>query len=544
MRIKLLFIVFFWSSLSAQTIWENQNSEVYPYLYRLSQKGLIDFQDIIRPVSREQIAKLLLELETKKKQLSKTEKAELSFYLQEFRPIEGREKNLVQVARRDENRRFRGLFIHNKNFQLNVDPIASYMRVSGTNKGFTQKSTGIEFWGQSKRWAFQFYYRDYTEAGKGYDSFRVESPEPGIIRLYDPRLTNPNETQQNFSEIKANVSYSWNNGSISFGKDNFVLGYGENGRIIFSNKAPTYPYIRFDYSPLKWLQFNYTHAWLNSNIIDSNASYSTGNAGVSGDIRIIYVPKFMASHTLILKPLKGLDIAIGESIVYSDKFDVGFLIPINFFKVYDNNRSNYVINAGSNGQIFMQISSRNHIKNTHLYGSLFIDEVSVKDMFNPAKSRNQLGYTVGGSVTDLLIPYFTFGAEYTRINPFVYRNLIPAQNYTQYSSSLGDWMGNNFDRQIFFLKYTPIPKLRAYLRYQSIHKGATGTIADQYLAVPQPPFLFDFQKKRTDLFFQMSYELINNFHLTGSYQTIDQTFNNGSKSKNNTMQIGFTYGLR
>ena len=172
------------------------------------------------------------------------------------------------------------------------------------------------------------------------------------------------------------------------------------------------------------------------------------------------------------------------------------------------------------------------------------DELNICEMFNPAKSIKQVGYTIGGTLTYVLLSYLTIGAEYTRVNPFVYSNLIPAQNYTQYTSPLGDWMGNNFDRQTFFVKYTPIPKLKAYLRYQSIRKGATGTIADQYLAVPQPPFLFDYQKKRTDLFFQLSYELINNFYLTGSYQNIDQTFANGDKTQNNTTQIGISYGLR
>ncbi|MFX4404698.1 hypothetical protein ABTA52_20280, partial [Acinetobacter baumannii] len=80
----------------------------------------------------------------------------------------------------------------------------------------------------------------------------------------------------------------------------------------------------------------------NSNIIDSTRSYNTGVSD-----RILYVPKYMATHSLIFTPKKGFDIAIGESIVYSDRLDIGFLIPINFFKIYDNNRSNYNIGAGS-----------------------------------------------------------------------------------------------------------------------------------------------------------------------------------------------------
>jgi hypothetical protein len=401
-------------------------------------------------------------------------------------------------------------------------------------------SQGLQFWGKAKRIGFQFYYRDYSETGKGVDTFRNYTPEAGIIPL------NKNwSTTQNYTEIRAAINYSWNKGSISLGKDYLQWGYGENGRIVLSSKAPTYPYIRFDYAPFKWLQFNYTHAWLNSNIVDSNATYNTGtiNSG-SGDIRVQHIPKFLATHTLLFKPIKGLDIAIGESIVYSDKMDIGFLIPINFFKIYDNNRSNYRINAGSNGQFFMQVSSRNHIKNTHLYGSLFIDEIRVTQINNPAKKRNQIGYTLGGSVTDLGLKYLTVGTEYTRVNPYVYNNLIPAQTYTQYGDNLGDWMGNNFDRLMFFAKYTPIPKLRTYLRYQTIRKGGAGTLEEQYNAEPQPSFLFDYQFKRNDLFFQVSYELINNFHVTGSYQQINQAPKSSGAYKQTTIQLGITYGLK
>jgi hypothetical protein len=534
----VLFLLGFYTT-KAQMVWENPNHEVYNYLNRLSAKGLIDFRDIIRPISREVIGKHLLELEAKAKELSSTEQKELTFYLREFRPIQGFDQDKIHLVKKDPNQRIRGLFINTKDFQLNFDPMGSLMQVSGTGKSFTQMSNGFNFWGKANNFGFQLYYRDYTETGTGIRSYRNETPITDIIELTGTAKPN----RQNFAEIRASINYSFKKGSISLGKDQLLWGYGENGRVVLSDKAPTYPYIRFDYHPFNWLSFNYTHAWLNSNIIDSNASYNTGNIGV-GNVREQYIPKYMATHSLIFKPTKGLDIAIGESIVYSDKLDVGFFIPINLFKIYDNNRSNYNIRAGSNGQYFLQVSSRNHLKNTHMYGSLFIDEISVGNMFNSAKSRNQLGYTLGASVTDVFLPYLTFGAEYTRVNPFVYNNLIPAQTFTQYNSSLGDWMGNNFDRAMVFAKFTPLPRLKTYLRYQHIRKGGPGTVDQQYNAVPQPPFLFDFQKKRTDLFFQASYEWVNNFYFTASYEYLKQTLANGTSTINNMMQIGFSYGLK
>jgi hypothetical protein len=241
--------------------------------------------------------------------------------------------------------------------------------------------------------------------------------------------------------------------------------------------------------------------------------------------------------------MKGLNIAIGESIVYSDKMDPGFLIPINLFKFYDNNRSNYLIEAGSNGQYFLSLSSRNQIKNTHLYSTLFIDEIKVSSIFNKTEKRNQLGFNFGSSITDVFIPYLSLGAEYTKVNPFVYSNLIPAQTYTSYNYSLGDWMGNNFDRAIIFAKYTPIAKLKLVARYQKIRKGGAGTIYQQYAVQPQPSFLSDFIKTRSDIFLQARYEYINNIYLNGSLTLMQTKLANGNVLKDNTYQLGISVGL-
>jgi hypothetical protein len=164
-------------------------------------------------------------------------------------------------------------------------------------------------------------------------------------------------------------------------------------------------------------------------------------------------------------------------------------------------------------------------------------------MFNKTESRNQLGYNLGGSITDVLIPYLSLGAEYTRVNPFVYSNLIPAQTYTSYNYNLGDWMGNNFDRSIIFAKYTPIAKLKLVARYQKIRKGGGGTIYEQYTAQPLPSFLFDYIKNRSDIFFQVRYEYINNIYLTSSLTLMQTKLPNETLVKDNTYQLGISFGF-
>ena len=534
----LLFVLSFIINAISQNVWENTNSEVHPFLYRMAQRGLIEYNDLIKPINRIHVLNSLNILKQKDSVLNNVEKNELSFYLQEYtRPS----KEQISLFKKDQNKRWRAGAIVTSDFEFYIDPLLGINNFSGNNKNIKQLSNGFELWGtagKNKNIGYQVYYRDYTETGTVNNNFREESLTQGTI-LIGPKSDN----KINYTDIRANINYSFKKGNISLGKDNIVWGYGENSNIVLSNKAPSYPYLRLDYKPLKWLNFNYTHAWLNSNISDSSLSYFTKTGRIDNDFRLVFVQKYLATHSIEVQAMKGLNIAIGESIVYSDKMDPGFLIPINLFKFYDNNRSNYLIEAGSNGQYFLSINSRNQLKNTHLYSTLFIDEIKVSSLFNKTESRNQLGFNLGGSITDVFIPYLSLGAEYTRVNPFVYSNLIPAQTYTSYNYSLGDWMGNNFDRAILYAKYTPIAKLKLVARYQKIRKGGLGTIYEQYAVQPQPNFLFDYIKTRSDVFLQARYEYINNIYLTSSLTLMQTKLTNKSIIKDNTYQLGISVGL-
>ena len=504
----------------------------------MAQKGFIEYNDLIKPINRVQVLTALTFLKQKDSVLTNIEKSELIFYLQEYnKPT----KEQISLFKKDQNKRWRAGAIASNDFEFYIDPLLSINNFSGSSKNIRQLSNGFELWGtagKNKKLGYQVYYRDYTENGTVNNNFREESSTQGNILIGAK-----SDNNINYTDIRANINYSFKKGNISFGKDNIIWGYGDNSNIVLSNKAPSYPYLRLDYKPLKWLNFNYTHAWLNSNIADSSLSYFTNSGRIDNDFRLVFVQKYLATHSIEVQAMKGLNIAIGESIVYSDKMDPGFLIPINLFKFYDNNRSNYLIEAGSNGQYFLSLSSRNQIKNTHLYSTLFIDEIKVSAMFNKTERRNQLGFNLGGTITDIFIPYLSFGAEYTKVNPFVYSNLIPAQTYSSYNYSLGDWMGNNFDRAILYAKYTPIAKLKLVARYQKIRKGGSGTIYEQYAVQPQPNFLFDYIKNKSDVFLQARYEYINNIYLTSSLTLMQTKLANGNVVKDNTYQLGISVGL-
>jgi hypothetical protein len=514
----LLFIGLLLSSIAgfSQVVYENPNNPIYKYLSRQAQKGNIEYNDLIQPISRRDIAGYLSTLQSQFDKLSITEQKELAFFQQEYAEFNTDIQDTTTFFKKDQFGRRRFLSVKTKDFFLNGDPALSFETFNGSGKSVFRTATGLTFWGHAgKHIGYQFYFQDITDRGNGIDSLRRFTPETGIIRTAN---INPNAKTVNYSNFRGSISYSWNNGSISVGQDQMLWGYGQNGRVVLSDKAPAYPMIRLDYQPLKWLRFNYIYAFLNSAVIDSAASYSKGN-DLYGTDREQYVNKYFVSHTLTFLPLKGLSLSVGESMVTSDNFQVGYLIPIMFFKAFDQYDSRYKLSTGSNGQFFFNVSSRNHIPNTHIYASLFIDEIRTGSIFNKAKSRNQLGYNIGATRTDVFIPYLTLGMEYTRVNPFAYNNLIPAQTYTNQTYLLGDWIGQNADRVSAWATYNPIPRLTTSVQFDYIRKGREGSLPDQYWAEPQPPFLSQGPvETQKQLLIQANYELVHKLYIKTAYQ--------------------------
>jgi hypothetical protein len=237
----LLTIVFASNLLMAQTVWENPNARVYTYLFRMAQKGLVVFDDAIQPATRTQITNALNTLTNNQNKLTEIERKELSFYLQEYNALIN-DTTTINILVKDKYKRPRFFSIESKDFNLKVDPIVGDKLILGNGNNINQVSNGVQLWGTAgKHWGYQLFYRDYTETGtvrnyynvKGL-SFTREEPTTGfvIVGLND-------DHKINYSEVRANITYTFNKGMLSFGKDRMLWGYGETGRIVLDQKTPS-----------------------------------------------------------------------------------------------------------------------------------------------------------------------------------------------------------------------------------------------------------------------------------------------------------------
>ena len=511
---------------------QSHQSTVIDFLSRMAQKGKIEFNDFIKPVDRKIIFQKLEDLQAQK-DLSAIEQNELQFFIAGFALENPSIKTigksvspqffLIKQLKSNPTIQQHLITYKDNDFGIIVDPVGNFTMQKRNGKTNIIQGSGFQLAGYAgKRIGFQLSIMDINEQGR-YDSLRMDNELPGFVRK---ETTNPKIL--NYSQMNATLSYRLNKGMITVGQDQHVMGYGRYGNIVLSDKAPAYPFYALNYQPSSWLKFNYMHAWLESGVLDTRASYDLNNK-VYGGVRQQYLPKFFATHSVEIAAMKGLKINLGESIMYSENLQLAYMLPVTFFKAFDNQKFADNILTGSNGQFFFGFSSRNQLRNTHLYGQWMIDEIRLSTAFNSGKSRNQLGYQLGASVTDLFLTYLTFNAEYTRLNPFMYRNFIAAQNYSNANYSLGDWMGSNADRIYLSAKYHPKANLSIEAFAFMMSKNGQGSIEAQYFAMPQPKFGFEPQYKRNRFGLNAQYEVWNNLILNCSFANTYQkpTIGNG-----------------
>ena len=554
-KIKL---VFFWLFtlpyfLSAQIVYEPLNKDVYAYLERLSNKGIIELSSLVKPLSKKYISEKLIEVKSKIEMLTNLEKDELEFFEKDyFFEIHGfveenNDKKYLSYFESDEAGRFRFFSYGDKTFKFIAFPIL------GINSTFQDRNRNVHSWMGISAYSYLLNnigiglsFETHNERGNKLDIERDFTPESGII----PEVHDYGKDIA-YTELTSSISADWNWGDFIIAKDYIEYGYEKFGKLVLSNKTPSFPYIRLDLNPVDWFKFTFFHAWLSSLVIDS--------VKLNAYNRDIYRNKYFAWHSLTLTPLKGLDLTIGESVVYADRIELIYLMPFMLYYLADEYISDRHDKPGdANQQIFLTLSSKDHLPNTHVYGTIFIDELTIGGINGSLfinttyggatlrRQRTQLGFTVGLSVTDLPIDNLTFAAEYTRINPFVYGHHDSTQTYRNSSYLMGHWMGHNSDLIYLDLNYRFIRGLEANLWGAYIRKGSSD-YSDQYTSNFQPHFLFGLRTNYNYYGLNLRYELLHelNFETRFKLTNISTEQTNGSfiDSQANEFSFSIYYGL-
>ena len=463
-------------------------TKVYDFIDELIMDGVVTNQTAIRPYTRNQIADMLTQAQRADSLLSNRQQNELKFYLNEFALendlmvdnfVQYTDHRTFSLSLADPQFSYKSL---NNMFKMRIRPILGGDVMLSKKGAIIQRWWGAEIqmdiakhlsiWGSLRdnswngNWLnIDYFPFDYARINGARIHYGASQQTPALSNI--PGVQYKEATYGgDFSDSRGGINlYSWW-GSIGIQRENIRWGDSYHSSNILSGRNPAVPMITLQLTPCKWFQFDYFHAWLVSNVLDSTYYYlentTNGNASLKN-----YRPynKFMAANMFTFTPIKHLSISLGNSIVYAEQsLQVAYLIPIAFYKSLDHLLTKGVRTQNQNSQVFASISVRpiNHLQ---LYGSFFLDEVKFSRFKLSEPENNPISYLVGFNWSGWPIDGLSLKGEFMRSYIACYTHSIDVLTWASNSYNMGHYMGDNAQSIYAELAYRPVRGLLLKLSY-------------------------------------------------------------------------------
>lgn len=500
--------------VTAQNIPEHISyTRIYDFLDELTNEKIIDVNSAIKPYSRQFIAKKLQEAQANEKKLNKRQQNELYFFLEDYALEQNRLPDYDLPI--EDNRTWRidmlplSFHYHDSLFRVKLMPILGMNILYNSNDKITQRWYGFDFQSMiGNHLAIYASLRDVSQKGE-------LLAEPTYLTPYQAGAYKRTNNGGDYSEMRGGISYAWKWGDVALVKDHIQWGNNYHGSNIFSGRTPSFPMLKLGLKPAKWLEINYFHGWLTSNVIDSTRYYLSNQ----NEKMYRYTNKFLAANLITFTPISQLHLSAGNSIVYAESnVQPAYLIPIAFYKSMDHTLTMGTENQ--NSQLFFDISSRN-IKHLHLFTSIFIDEFSVARLKASNKEKNPISYKLGFRLSNFPLANFSLTGEWTRNEILVYKHSIPALTWATNGFNLGNYLGDNSQEIYVALQYKPLRGLDINLSYSQaehgneyayIRHGTWQGSKASVLDIISEPFMKDKIWSNKTLSFDVKYEISPNIY--------------------------------
>ena len=484
----LVLCSFFLVPASAQRIPEAiEYTEIYDFLEELTTDGIIRSNVAVKPYTRDYIARLLVEAQSKDSLLNKRQRDDLQFYMQDYAlemdtlPVyySYGHRHVTQWITKVSNLNLADPSLHiltkDKIFKMRVRPILG-MELSYNQKGLLMHrwygaeiqmdvAHHVSIWGS---------IRDNSWSGQGVQGSKIHY---GWTRVGDkmvgtPALNNIPGVQYkeanyggDYSDARGGLSlYMWW-GSIGIQRERITWGDAQHCSNILSAHNPAVPMVTLQLTPCKWFQFDYFHAWLPSNTLDSTYYYV--EKAKEGVTEREYRPanKFMAANMFTFMPCKYIQFGFGNSIIYAERnVQAAYFIPIAVYKSLDHLLTKGLGSENQNSQVFATITVRptDHLR---LYGSFFLDEFKFARLKPSNPEHNPVSYLVGFNWSGWPVKGLALRGEFMRSYIACYTHSIKVLDFTSNSFNMGHYMGDNAQSIFVQLSYRPTRSLRLMLDY-------------------------------------------------------------------------------
>ena len=512
---------------------------IYDFLEELTTDGVISSNAAIKPYTRDAIARMLVEAQSKDSLLNKRQREDLQFYKQDYALeldtlptyYSYGHRHVTQWITPVSNLSLADPSLHiltkDKIFKMRVRPILGMDISYNTHGLLMHRVYGAEvqmdiahhlsIWGS---------IRDNSWSGQGVSGSRIT--QPGFLNNLAGVQYKEANYGGDFSDSRGGVSlYAWW-GSISVQRERIQWGDAQHCSNILSAHNPAVPMVTLQLTPCKWFQFDYFHAWLVSNVIDSTYYYVEKDSEGVTQREYRSANKFMAANMFTFMPCKYVQFSFGNSIIYAERnVQAAYFIPIAFYKSLDHLLTKGIHSENQNSQAFATITVRptDHLR---LYGSFYLDEFKFARLAKSNPEHNPVSYLVGFNWSGWPVRGLSLRGEFMRSYIACYTHSIDVLSYTSNSYRMGHYMGDNAQSIFVQLAYRPSRGLRLtldytcdtkYRAYDYLRHNIAGTrVTDPIIA--QQPFSEPIWRN-DEIKFRAVYEVFNN-----CYAHVDFTYNN------------------
>ncbi|MGE5424348.1 MAG: hypothetical protein ACM3N9_03230 [Syntrophothermus sp.] len=532
------------------------NRSIYLFLDEMASAKIISLNFAVMPFSKAYIAGKLVETGKHRDQLTKRQARELDFYLRAYRP------DLAMPDTLQWREKF-NFFKKNKHLATSLAPFGltykdslftSVIRpIYGIQYSVNEKGSVTHTWGGVEgygtiggHWGFYASLRDnHINEILAFPGYFTQEMGGNF------KINEGGRKGGDWSEMRAGITYGWKWGDVGLVKDHFAWGTNYHGANIFSGRTPSFAHLRLHIFPAKWIDFNYVHGLLVSEVVDSANSYYT-----NGAYRQVYRAKYISANMITLIPFRNLNISIGNSIIYSDMngIQIEYLIPLSFFKSIDHTYTHGMDNE--NSQMFLNIESYN-IKHLHLFATVYIDDFSTTRIANDTR-HNFISGKGGFSLNNWPLRDVILRCEYTCSNPMVYKHYVPTLTFESNKFNLGSYLRDNstdFYSEITWMPFQRLQVTGSYLLATHYNEYAytNGFEAERY------PLRQDKTWQSQTISIGASYQFASNCYLVMRYDNGDiQGFSADGhqpeyylnlftpkfyQGKTNTFTAGFNFGF-
>ncbi len=459
------------------------NRETYRFVHRLLNKRVLPgIRRGSLPLTRKQVVSYLLEVDRKQKNgeiaLSAIDQDRLNTLLTFYREAWEGFIHPKQVIENDvgggsdpdtkkhspsENRRLHLMTMTGKNYRFSFDLRASQRVIAHLVDNLSEEQPT-----EGNMHVTTFYPHLYGQVGETF-AFTTDIAHRFVYgEFFDDFF--PDETKirqlegglKNRTAINAYLKFDLPWFELQLGQDTLQWGPGYHDSLLVSKNPLAMDMIKFQatYEPVTFTAFT----------------------GVLEDMAEDINDKYISGHRVEGYFWNRFGFGLSEVVVYGDRFEPGYLNPVNIYLINEQpiSRADGRV-PGSGDNVLMSVDMRLRlVDDFEIYGELMVDDGNPAANFKHWDTK--FGILGGIYLTDPFgIADTDFHAEYAFINQYAYTHVNPVNVYKHFTTPIGHQIGSDADNLWIELRRRWTDRLETTFGYE-LERHGSGNIDKEHPA--------------------------------------------------------------